>query len=414
MTGTDLQKILGCTLDSGGQILSISTSGNLISDADKKEILQKVRSGEPVRLEMDIRAFQQTAMPNRRFARFKDSKLAAGAKSFAGKPFLRDHAQGNLLARGGTILASKLDEIDGGKAMNQTVELVAPWAVEMAVLGLMDRFSIGWWPTGPVLCTVCENPLISRDCIHWPGQMYDGKLCEVLYTDFVGVETSGVSVPAVVDTGIEEIRAALSAARQEGAGAKPRQEKRPMLQFSKLSTILSLSEDADESVVVGAVQKLIGEVESHRTLLAAEREARETTAKALEIANTELSTVRHARQESELSEILQTATRSGRLVPRTVLGEDGKPRRVEGDIEAAIRLQARMHGVKAARDYAESLPVVVPVGPSITDTTAAKAQRRALAAPAGGSILRQMGVSMADVQKYGRIGATATAAEDDE
>lgn len=404
------------TLDAGSQFLRLAVEGKALSEDEKAQILAKVRSGVQVRLEMDIRAFQQTAATNRRFVRFQDSKLAAGARSFKGMPFLRDHRQGELLARGGTILASKSVDIEGGKAIDQTVELVAPWAVEMAVLGLMDRFSIGWYPSGPCLCTICGNDMFDRDCIHWPGELYDEKVCEVLFTDFVGVETSGVSVPAVPETGIKEIRAALSAAREQRGKASPPREK-IMLHLPKLATILSLAEEADEQAFVAKVQKLISEVESHRTLLAAEREAREATAKALESANGELNVIRHARQESELSDILQTAVRQGKLIPRTVLDENGKPKRVEGAVEAAIRNYALNHGIKAARDYAESLPQVVPIMPAITDATEGKQKRRALAAPAGGSILRQLGISVEDVHKYGRLdhvpGSGAAGAEEE-
>lgn len=409
MNATAFQQNSDCQLAAGSQFLGLTLDGKSISDDERSKILQRVRAGEIIRLHMDIRAFAQTERPNLNFVRFLEAKLAAGAKSFPSRPFLRNHEQRDVMARGGTILASKLVAIEGGKAIDQTIEIVAPWAVEMSLLGLMDRFSIGWRPTGPILCTVCETSILR--CSHWPGDTYDGKLCEVLFTDFVGVETSGVVVPAVADTGIQEIRAALSAARAAGGQSPPRMEK-PKMSLTKIASLLGLADESDEATVLSATTKLQNEVESHRTLLAAEREARKESQRLLGEASTELAAIRQARNESDVNDIIQTATRSGRLVPRTVLGEDGKPRRVEGDIEAAIRLQARNHGAKAARDYAESLPVIVPVALSITDTTADKVKRRAISAPAGGSILKQLGVTLADVEKYGRLDHVPGSSED--
>ncbi len=186
-----------------------------------------------------------------------------------------------------------------------------------------------------------------------------------------------------------------------------------MNQFGKLVTLLSLAEDADEEIVLGTIQKLLNEVESARTLLTAEREARTATTKALEERNAELQAIRAARHEAALAEILQGAVRRGALVPKTVLGEDGKPRRVEGPAEAAIRDMARNLGIEAARDYADSLPSQnVPIGPSITEGTS-RGARKAIAAPAGGSILRMLGLNMDDVQKFGRLDRVSADLDED-
>ena len=204
-TGADV------ALDSAGVELAVLDAGGAatrLTNADRAGLLQRLRAGEHIELEANITAFIQRDTPNRNFVRIKPGALPMMSTSFRGQPFLRDHASYELDARGGTILDStfKHNE-DGSKAISMRVKAVKPWAVEGLLDGTIDRFSIGFRRTGPVLCSLDEQPLYGRGCCdHWPGDLVDGKVCEALYTAAEGTEVSAVNVPAVVGTGIEAVR----------------------------------------------------------------------------------------------------------------------------------------------------------------------------------------------------------------
>lgn len=181
-----------------------SSSGEALADADRGELLKAVRAGEVVELELEAVTFIQRDTPNRNYVRFKAGILASFAKSFAGQPMLSDHNQWELSARGGTILSSKLEHADdGSKQIRMRLRLVKPWAVEGALDGTLDRFSIGWSRTGVVECSICSESLAK--CDHWPGDRVGEKVCEAVFTAAVGTEVSGVNVPAVVGTRIDSI-----------------------------------------------------------------------------------------------------------------------------------------------------------------------------------------------------------------
>lgn len=172
---------------------------------DREAALARLRAGEVFSLEMEAITYVQRETPNRNFVRFKPGILASFAKTFAGQPFLRDHGQYRLVDRGGTISASKLEHNDDGtKQIRMRFELVKPWAVEGALDGTIDRFSIGWSRTSTVECSICACDWLK--CAHWPGdKMDDGRVMELVFTGAEGTETSGVNVPAVLGTRIESI-----------------------------------------------------------------------------------------------------------------------------------------------------------------------------------------------------------------
>lgn len=186
-----------CTLYSSG-------SGEPIGKAARAELLQRLRDGEAITLEMEAVTYIQRDTPNRNFIRFQPGILPTLGASFKGQPFLRDHGQYEMADRGGTILDSKLEHNDdGSKQIRMRLGIVKAWAVESALDGTLDRFSIGWSRTGPVNCSLCSASWLK--CDHWPGDEVDGKLCELIYTAAVGTEVSGVNVPAVLGTRIESI-----------------------------------------------------------------------------------------------------------------------------------------------------------------------------------------------------------------
>lgn len=225
ISATLLSTLFRASIDLGQVVLR--ANGADIPAATRDEMLKRCAAGDYVELELDVLAFeQQPGVSNRNFVRFRDGGVLAMARTGAGKPFLRDHDQYDSMARGGTIVASAAEKrADGDYAIRQTVKLTAPWAVDLALRGLLTSVSIGWNPTGPVLCTVCSANFYR--CSHMPGQRYSARedegggrtyvpdpagalMCERLFTSAELVETSAVPVPAVPMAAIEAIRTALA------------------------------------------------------------------------------------------------------------------------------------------------------------------------------------------------------------
>lgn len=208
-----------------GPLTLRAAGGDPLSAAEKTELLEKSLAGEPIELTVDIRPFsQEDGKPNRNHTRFRKGALTALGRSGKGSVFLRDHAQRDSMARGGTIIASKMVKEGDVHELHQTVQVVKPWAVQSFLDGTSDRFSIGWHPTGLVLCTAC-NASIGK-CWHWPGDKVAQEDDTVITVEFEFqdaelVETSSVNVPAVTGTSVVDIRAAL------GLESKPRGERMP-------------------------------------------------------------------------------------------------------------------------------------------------------------------------------------------
>lgn len=207
--------------------LTLRAGDKAVSADQRNALLARVAAGEHVELEMDIIPFRQRdGERNRNNIRFRDGAMRRLGSSGKGMPFLRNHAQYDQMAVGGTIASSKMEHVvaDGAAEwqLHQTVKLSAPWAVDQALRGLIHFFSIGWDPTGAVLCSVCGNDYYKwgdDGCRHYRGQVLDdGAVVELVYQDAVLVETSAVPVPAVLGTEVEEIRAAARAGRLATAG----------------------------------------------------------------------------------------------------------------------------------------------------------------------------------------------------
>ena len=180
-------------------------SGSPITAGERADLLKAARAGEVIELELEADTFIQRDEPNRNFVRFKPGIMATFAKSFEGQPVLRDHNSYELLARGGTIRASKLiHNEDGSKTIRMRLRLVKPWAVEAALDGTLDRFSIGWSRgNSTVECSICEADWMK--CSHYPGDKVEGQVMQLVFTGATGTEVSAVNVPAVVGTGISSI-----------------------------------------------------------------------------------------------------------------------------------------------------------------------------------------------------------------
>ncbi|MFC2065260.1 hypothetical protein ACFLXB_09225, partial [Chloroflexota bacterium] len=162
----------------------------------KADMIPKIESGEIDHLDFKAKVYRQGA--NKNFIRFRNEELEYFAPSFAGKPFLRNHDEGDIASRDGTIIQSYIQD----DAFVQVIRLTTRKGMLAYLEGQIDRFSIGWFYK-KVLCSICDSDF--RGCQHWPGQTYIGQddqsqLCEVIFTGVSGKETSAVNVPAVDGT----------------------------------------------------------------------------------------------------------------------------------------------------------------------------------------------------------------------
>jgi len=387
-----------------------------MSEAERAGVLAEMRQGGLVpKLAVDAVVFrQEDGVSNRNFVRFKDSKLGKLARSFKGVPFLRDHRQWDLTARGGTVVGSELVDLGGGaKGIRQTIELVADWAVEMALDGRLDRFSIGWNPTGPALCTACGKEMFGADgwCGHWPGDVVEMKngdetTVEVLFTDAEGIETSGVAVPAVRGTEVEDMRsAAMRAALSTLGGARP---PRPLAKdtsmLEQIALALGLAADAPEKDILAAVSRLRAEEAAHVT-----------TKAELAAAQARAAAVEAERDEQRVSTMLDRAVEEGRIRPE----RDAKGARIAGKLELAIRDMAKKLGLAATEEWVKGLPVIAPIAPRLDSGGGDPTPRRE---PAGGTdaeptalelkYARQLGVTP-DVLRKTKTLMLGQAADDD-
>lgn len=338
-------------------VLFVGAGGKKLADIDRQRVLAEVRGGSPPpKLTVEATVFLQGDQPNRNFVRFKPSLLKKLAKSFEGMPFLRDHDRG-VLARGGTITKSEfVGDKDGGE-IKQTIELVKPWAIEAALDGTIDRFSIGWNNTGPVVCSECDEPFspgffgVESKCSHYPGDVLEGKdgekrVVEMVVTGADGVEVSAVSVPAVLGTGVDQIRSALSLARQARTAAPAAQEK----DMRSIATKLGLAENADEAAILASLERHRVEREAADTLHAAEVTAHGETRRALGEARDKLAVYAQAEHDAALAKV--TSIVEGKL---------GKGEQSQKAIASALQI-AKAIGVTEALAFAESLPKLSPVG----------------------------------------------------
>lgn len=234
---------------------------------ERKSLIEASRAGQHVELEFEaITYYQRAGSQNRNFIRFRPGAMKALAKSGKGTPFLRDHAQRSQADRGGTVIASTAEKMDDGAiALRQRIRLTTPWAVQGALEGTIDRFSIGWHPTGELHCTACKASWTK--CSHWPGDKIDDEsVVELEYQEAELVEVSSVNVPAVVQTGItDQIRAALTLARQPTLAREEAAEMNP----KELAKRLGLPESASEDEIFAALEA----VNRERSELALERTA---------------------------------------------------------------------------------------------------------------------------------------------
>jgi hypothetical protein len=227
-----------------------------LTEADRRDLLMRVRAGEHVELSFRARTYVQSEASNRNFVRFKESILKRFAKSFAGQVFLRDHSQHAIDDRGGTIVSSELvADGDGTSAIEMEIRAVKPWAVEGLLDRTIDRFSIGWHPGSreSVLCSAHKKALFGKDgCFCRPGDKVGEEVVEAIFTVATGVEVSAVNVPAVPEARGVEIQAALSAWSEE-CDADAASERTDM---KTIATLCGLAAAASEEEILSAIGRL--------------------------------------------------------------------------------------------------------------------------------------------------------------
>lgn len=311
------QAIAAASQAAAGGIAELRAGGKKLETADRDALLARAVAREAVELEIDLLAYEQgrrnasgERVRNRNGVRFRDGLMVRLGNTGVGRPFLRDHRQGDVTARGGTVIASKTSKLteDGHYEIRQTVRLTEPSAVERALRGLMSTVSIGWNPTGPVLCTACGTEALAK-CWHFPGDTAtddDGNEIEVEweFTDAELVETSEVSVPGVPSAGIESIRAALAASTHVTRGPEPQKEQ----SMKNICNKLGLAATAGEDEVLSAVEKAIsGREVAEAKLAIAEAERAKLAA--------EVETYRAAQRKDAEDEFISDALASGRILP---------------------------------------------------------------------------------------------------
>lgn len=387
--------------------LYVSGSEKQLTDVERKELIARVRAGEVIELELDAVPFIQRATANRNFVRFKPGILASFAKSYKGAPFLRNHDQDDQAQRGGTVVASKLEHNeDGSKQMRMRLKLVKPWAVESALDGTLDRFSIGWNRdrSMPLECSSCEADWL--DCSHWPGEADEkGEIVQLVIGGAEGTEVSAVNVPAVAGTSIESISTLKAIdpghlADMLAADAIPGGHD-DMKLLATLCALLSLPATATEDDVVAGVTKLQTE--------------RDGLSDQLTIAKTASDDVKSRLSKLEAEKVdrekqAKLATVDGGIAQLLAAGKI-KP---GSETEAALRRQGdRDVEVFAAtvKDLLASGPVVTPVGaplpasnPDPNPTPVAGAKGYLAAKPETAKWLAAAGIDEKAFEKHGEVG----------
>ncbi len=163
----------------------------------RAETIAAIESGALDHIDFTAQVFN--SKPNRNHFAFRSEDLVAFAASFKDMPFLRNHDTSDIGARDGTVVLSALT----GDAFEQIISLTTRRGMLDFIEGRIDRFSIGW-NYDDILCTICNTSWF--ECPHSPGRTYEtvggSKMCELLFTNPKGKETSAVNSPAVDGTTI--------------------------------------------------------------------------------------------------------------------------------------------------------------------------------------------------------------------
>lgn len=352
----------------GAPTRELKANGGPDTNAHRLEMIQALRDGK--HLEIVIKralAYRQVAgKRNHRGLRFSADALSKGASSWKGRPFLVDHNTYELEARKGTILSAELGtDAKGAAAIFMGFSLVKPDAVISYLDGTLDRFSIGWFSTGPVLCTVHGCDVTAKDrCYCWPLDAVEGvdgktQIAEYEYQSIKGKELSAVNVPAVEGTHIEEFRAALSAELH----LHPTRIKEQKMALIRLAAVLGLAAltDADEPAAVTAAEGLRARALSAETDAGIARtENTRLTAEVTRL-GTELTAaqaIAAAASTTALNQVIADAYTAGKLG----YGKDEKGANTSDALESMLRDYGKAAGVDALKAKITAMRASIPVG----------------------------------------------------
>lgn len=371
--------------------------------AHRAEMITAVRGGKHMELSITALTFRQRKAPNRRYLRLAADKLEERAPTWKGTPFLTDHNTSRMDAAKGTILSSKLvQESTNIAAFEQVLQVVKPDAVIGFLDGTWRKFSVGWFALGPVMCTAHGCDVRMPDsCSCWPGDTVtiDGKpqIVQYEFSDYEGKETSTVVIPAVRDTSVEEIRAALTA-ELHLPSRRTIPKERPMA-FTLLMAALGLPTltDADEARAVSVVTAL------RERSAAAELDAGQQRAEVTRL-TAELVVEKAARAVADgaaLDALIADAYKAGKLV----YGKDAAGANTPDTLESLLRDYGKTAGRDKLATKLTEMPARIPLGQPAITTTTTEPPRQLAAVPSDAQIANvamQLGLTIDQVRaNYG-------------
>ena len=323
-------------------------AGGPVLDAEgRRALLMAAAAGDPlpVELEFDATTYHQGSTPNRNAVRFRKGTLRAVAKTFAGVPFLLNHDWENQAARMGTVTKSAAARAeDGTVSFEMSVRVVKQHAIMSVLDGTIDRFSIGFVPTGPIVCSCHGVEFFSEawadKCGLWPGDLDSkGRIVEAEFTAAEGVELSSVNVPAVIGTGIDTIRTKLSLMFDR---QPPTQERTTnMLITVEMKKAVGLAADATDQDYLTHVGRLAASAQ------AAEQRAATAEANARQAADA-VARANAARVDSAIS----AALADGRIP----VAHDARGARIQGQLEVELRQLAAAGNIEAFDRMLAAMP----------------------------------------------------------
>ena len=348
----------------------LKEGANPDAKAQRFELITAAKAGKHIELMLTAQTFAQTKKHNRRYLRLADDQLEARAPSWKGQPYLKDHTTWAMSSQMGMLLASKAEPIDGGMAFQQKLHATATESVIGILDGRWGKFSIGWFFEGAILCSVHNCDILKSDsCGCWPGDkvMLDGRerTVEFVFTKYSGKETSSVVIPAVQDTHVGDVKAALAAElgitqrlTRRPAVAVPNnaKEKKPMNLFHRLAVALGLTALSEENEhgnaqILGAVEALRQRAVTAETKLA-------TTESKLSLAETAVTTLTAASVGQQIDAVLQSeGYRTGKLKH----GHDAEGKQTASPLESFLKELGTKGGLAVLKAQLAAMPVVVPV-----------------------------------------------------
>lgn len=389
--------------DAGGEIA-----------AAKGKLIEAVRAGQHVELSVRATTFRQKdGSPNKNFLRFKSSKLGEIGSSYVGRPFLLDHNKWSQEARMGTILKSEAVPLAGGwTGFRQTLHVVKPHGVISVLDGTLDAFSIGWDPSGTVICSAHGTDVRSRKSCYWTEGCYPGKLVEVdgksqiaeyEWQSTTGTEVSGVNSPAVGGTKIEDVRTALAA---ELSLTPPTLDERKAPDMDLLATLAAILGVA--TLTEPAAAAAVRELKDGR--LAAEQE-RDSAIKRAELAEGKIAAAELSARTVLADAKIADAYKAGKLIKTrdAAGGELASPR------EARLRrIASETDGLAALDAELAEMPIVVPIGRAVLteEDPNPKASSGPISRGILASVAKQLGHDPAELDQHA-ITLTGGASRDD-